>query len=119
MVERANLVIRGRREHTKRRQQIDILIKKAMGRDRKAKLKLYKEFGIKLYSSEEVEKYVQERMSQEYTSGGKTINNGPTVVTRKRQAKGQSKNGAKQTRSTSSPSRTKSREKTKKLVKKI
>ena len=119
MVQRSNLVFRGRSEHTKRRQRIDILIKKAMKGSRLAKLKLYKEFGIRVYSSEEVEKYVQERVSQEYASGEKSATNGPTGVSPKRKPKGLSKNGPEQSRNKSSSSRAKSREKTKQLVKKV
>ena len=63
MMERSNLVMRGRSRHTKRRQQTDILLKKAMKGSRQAKLKLYKEFGIRLYSPDEVDKYVQEGLS--------------------------------------------------------
>jgi len=98
------------------------LLKRAMKGDSKAKIKLYEEFGIKLYSSEEVEKYVQKRVSEEYASGGKSATNGPTAVTRKRKPKGLPKNNAKsrlrRNRSTSSPSRVRSRGKTKQLVKK-
>jgi len=119
MMQRSNLVMRGRSEHTKRRQQIDILLKKAMKGDRRAKLKVYKEFGIRLYSSSEVEKYVQQRMSQEYASGGKSVTNGPTVVTRKTELKGLSRNGRDQIRSKISPSRGKSKRKTRKLIKRV
>jgi hypothetical protein len=123
MLDRASLIIRGRSEQTKKRQQTDILLKKAMKGNRQAKLKLYKEFGIKLYSSDEVEKYVQERVAQEYTSDGKSANNGPTLLTLKREGRSLSKNGnesrLRHDRSTGSPPRAKSREKTKHLVKKV
>ena len=119
MLERSNLVMRGKSEHTKRRQQADILLKKAKKGDRRAKLKIYKEFGIRLYSPDEVEKYVQERLSQEYVSDGKNPSNGPTVLTRKTELKGLSKNGRDQIRSKISPSRGKSKRKTRKLVKRV
>jgi hypothetical protein len=119
MMDRANLVIRGRSELTKRRQQADVLLKKAMKGDVRAKRKLYKEFGIKLYSSGEVERYVQERVSKEYSSGGKSTDNGPTGVTRKKEAKSLTENGIRQTRSRSSLSRAKLRQKTKRLVKRV
>jgi hypothetical protein len=122
MLDRASLIIRGRSEQTKKRQQTDILLKKAMRGNKQAKLKLYKEFGIKLYSSNEVDKYVQERLFQEYTSGGKGANNGPSGLTLKRKAKGLSQDGAesrlRQDRK-SSTSRAKSRGRTKQLVKKV
>lgn len=123
MLDRASLIIRGRSEQTKKRQQTDILLKKAMKGNRQAKLKLYKEFGIKLYSSDEVEKYVQERVTQEYTSDGKSANNGPTLLTLKREGRSLSKNGnesqLRRDRSANSPSRVRSREKTKHPVKKV
>lgn len=119
MMQRSNLVMRGRSEHTKRRHQIDILLKKATKGDRGAKRKVHKEFGIRVYSSSEVEKYVQERLSQEYVSDGKNPSNGPTVLTRKTELKGLSKNGRDQIRSKISPSRGKSKRKTRKLVKRV
>lgn len=123
MLDRASLIIRGRSEQTKKRQQTDILLKKAMKGDRQAKLKLYKDFGIKLYSSDEVEKYVQERVTKEYTSDGKGANNGTTLLTLKREGRSLSKNGnesrLRQNRCTGSPARVRSRDKTKHLVKKV
>jgi hypothetical protein len=119
MLDRASLIIRGRGEQTKRRQQIDTLLKKAMKGNRQAKLKLYKEFGIKLYSSHEVDEYVCERVSQEYTSGGKSKNNGSGLLTIKRGTKGTSKNGGEKSRATNSSSRTRLKEKTRQMVKKI
>jgi hypothetical protein len=123
VLDRASLIIRGRSEQTKKRQQTDILLKKAMKGNRQAKLKLYKEFGIRLYSSDEVEKYVQERVTQEYASDGKSANNGPTLLTLKRKGGSLSKNGnespLRRDRHTGSPPRAKSREKTKHLDKKV
>jgi hypothetical protein len=123
MLDRASLIIRGRSEQTKKRQQTDILLKKAMKGNRQAKLKLYKEFGIKLYSSDEVEKYVQERVTREYTSDGKSANNGPTLLTLKKEGRSLSKNGnesrLRQDRNTKSSSRTRLKYKTKHLAKKV
>jgi hypothetical protein len=123
MLDRASLIIRGKGGHTKKRQQTDILLKKAIKGNKQAKLKLYKEFGIKLYSSDEVDKYVRKRMSQEYASDGKTTNNGSSLLTLKREAKGLPKNASdsllRRDRSMNSISRAKSREKTKQLVKKV
>jgi len=64
---RVNFVMRGKPELTKKRHQINVLLKRAMkGRKQaKAKDKLYKEFGIRIYSSEEVEKYVEEKLKTE------------------------------------------------------
>jgi len=115
MLDRASLIIRGRGEQTKKRQQVDMLLKKAMKGNKQAKLKLYREFGVRVYSSDEVEKYVQQRVSQEYVSDGKSTNNGPTLLTLKKTAKGQSQNGTEGSRT----SRMKSREKIKQLVKRI
>jgi hypothetical protein len=109
MLERASLVIRGRGEATKKRQQIDILLKKATKGDGRAKLKLYKEFGIKLYSAGEVERYVQTRMPQEYAPSDKGPSNGPAGLARKMGVKGLCKDRVRQTRSLSSPSRTQSK----------
>jgi hypothetical protein len=109
MLERASLVIRGRGEATKKRQQIDILLKKATKGDGRAKLKLYKDFGIKLYSAGEVERYVQTRMPQEYTPSEKGPSNGPAGLTGRAGPKGQRRNGVRQSRSTSSSSRNRSK----------
>jgi hypothetical protein len=123
MLDRSSLIIHGKGEHTKRRQQIDILLKKAMRGNKQAKLRLYREFGIRVYSSDEVDKYVLNRMSQEYASDGKNTNNGSGLLTLKKEAKGISRSNSKslprQDRSTNVPSRGKSREKAKHLVKKI
>jgi hypothetical protein len=119
MLDRASLIIRGRGEQTKKRQQIDTLLKRAMKGNKQAKLKLYKEFGIKLYSSHEVDEYVCERVSQEYTSGGKSKNNGSGLLTIKRGTKGISKNGAEKNRATNLSPRTRLKEKTRQMVKKI
>lgn len=119
MLDRSSLIIHGRSEHTKKRQQIDILLKKATKGNKQAKLRLYKEFGIRLYSSDEVEKYVQRRVTQEYASNGKSVSNGPTLLNLKRQAKNQIKNGVQESQTRSSTSRINSKEKIRHLVKKV
>jgi hypothetical protein len=96
MLERSSLVIRGKSESTKKRQQIDILLKRATKGDRRAKLKLYKEFGIRLYSAGEVERYVKTRMPQEYAPEARSPNNGPGGLTRKANPKAHHKNGVRQ-----------------------
>jgi hypothetical protein len=57
--------VRRKPELTKKRHQIDVLLKRAMKGGKQAKDKLYKEFGIRVYSSEEVEKYVAEKLETE------------------------------------------------------
>ena len=54
--------MRGKSELTKKRHTIDVLMKRAMKGGKQAKDKLYKEFGIKVYSSEEVEEYVRDKL---------------------------------------------------------
>ena len=46
-----------RLKFTKRRQKIDALLKRAIKGNLKAREKLSKDFGIKLYSSKEIEQY--------------------------------------------------------------
>ncbi len=60
-----NVLIRGKPELTKKRLQVDNLLKRAMKGNNSAKSKLYKEFGIRLYSSDEVETYVQKKLATE------------------------------------------------------
>jgi len=62
---KVNFVMRGKPELTKKRHQIDVLLKRAMKGWKQAKDKLYKEFGIRVYSSEEVEEYVAEKLKTE------------------------------------------------------
>jgi hypothetical protein len=57
--------MRGKTDHTKKRHIIDILMKRAMKGGKQAKDRLYKEFGIRVYSSEEVEEYVKDRLKSE------------------------------------------------------
>jgi len=118
-MQRSDLAIKGKAEHTKRRQQIDLLLKKAMRGNGRAKLKLYRDFGIRLYSSNEVEKYVQQRVTQEYASGEKRASNGPTAVSPKTKPKRISKVTFRQSRSKNSISQGRSKERTRKLVKKV
>ncbi len=109
MLERSSLVIRGKGEATKKRQRIDILLKRAMKGEKRAKLKLYKEFGIRLYSAGEVERYVQTRMPQEYAPGARSANNGPGGLTRKANPKPHHKNGVRQSRTSDSSSQARSK----------
>lgn len=118
MLERSNLVMRGKSEQTKRRQQTDILLKRAMKGNRQAKVKLYKEFGIRVYSSEEVERYVKERMAQEYPSERKNTTNGPDLLTGKNGPGGLSKKGRGQSGNTSLSFRRKLKQKTRKVARK-
>ena len=62
---KVNFVIRGKPDLTKKRHRIDVLLKRAMRGRKQAKDKLYKEFGIRVYSSQEVEEYVKERLKAE------------------------------------------------------
>lgn len=62
---KVDFVMRGKPELTKKRHQIDVLLKRAMKGRKQAKNKLYKEFGIRVYSSEEVKKYVKEKLKAE------------------------------------------------------
>ncbi len=60
-----NVLIRGKPELTKKRLQVDNLLKRAMKGNDHAKSKLYKEFGIKLYSPDEVQGYVKKKFATE------------------------------------------------------
>ncbi len=62
---KVNVTIRGRTELTKKRHQIDLLLKKAMRGGKQAQSRLSKEFGIRVYSSREVGDYVRERLGTE------------------------------------------------------
>jgi len=59
---KADFVISGKSELTKKRHQIDVLLKRAIKGRKQAKDKLYKEFGIRVYSSKEVEEYVRKKL---------------------------------------------------------
>ena len=62
---KVNVLIRGKAELTRRRHQINVLLKRAIKGNYQSKDKLYKEFGIRLYSSDEVEKYVNDKLKTE------------------------------------------------------
>ena len=64
-----NVLIRGKPELTRKRLQVDNLLKRAMKGNNQAKSKLYKEFGIRLYSSDEVKNYVQKMLTTELIEG--------------------------------------------------
>ena len=57
--------MRGKAELTKKRHQISLLLKRAKSGKRQAKDKLFKEFGIRLYSPKEVEEYVKRKLKTE------------------------------------------------------
>lgn len=57
--------MRGKAELTKKRHKISLLLKRAKSGKRQAKDKLLTDFGIRLYSPKEVEKYVKEKMKTE------------------------------------------------------
>jgi len=62
---KVNVLIRGKAELTRRRHQINVLLKRAIKGNYQSKDKLYKDFGIRLYSSDEVEKYVNDKLKTE------------------------------------------------------
>ena len=62
---KVNVTIRGKTELTKKRHQIGVLLKKAMRGGRQAKARLHKDFGIRVYSSQEIGDYVRERLETE------------------------------------------------------
>ena len=57
--------MRGKVELTKKRHKISLLLKRAKSGKRQAKDKLLTDFGIRLYSHKEVEKYVEEKLKTE------------------------------------------------------
>ncbi len=62
---KVNVTIRGKAELTKKRHQISVLLKKAMRGGKQAKVRLHKDFGIRVYSSQEIGDYVRERLETE------------------------------------------------------
>jgi hypothetical protein len=50
-----------RRDYTRKRHHIDILLKKAIKGNEGAKKRLHEEYGIKVYSSSEIEEYAKGR----------------------------------------------------------
>ena len=69
MDRKLNFLIRGKAELTRKRLQIDDLLKRAKKGEHQANKKLYQEFGIRLYSPEEVEKYVKKKLKTEVVEG--------------------------------------------------
>lgn len=57
--------MRGKTELTKKRHQISLLLKRAKSGKRQAKDKLQRDFGIRLYSPEEVKAYVEKKLKTE------------------------------------------------------
>ena len=57
--------MRGKSEYTKKRHKISLLLKRAKKGRRQAKDKLERDFGIRLYSPEEVKAYVEEKLKTE------------------------------------------------------
>lgn len=82
---KVNVSIRGKSELTKKRHQVDVLLKKAMRGDRQAKDRLQKEFRIKVYSPEEIGSYVKERLKTE------VVEDSPSRISPKSRAKAISK----------------------------
>jgi hypothetical protein len=78
---KVNVSIRGKSELTKKRHQVDILLKKAMRGGRQAKDRLQKEFGIRVYSPEEIGNYVKERLKTE------VVEDSPSRISPKSRAK--------------------------------
>jgi hypothetical protein len=50
-----------KRDYTKKRQNIDILLKKAIKGNQSAKKRLQEDYGIKVFSSSEIEEYAKGR----------------------------------------------------------
>lgn len=67
---RVSFSMRGKAEITKKRHLIDVLMKRAMKGGKHAKDKLFKEFGIKVYSSEEIQGYVREKLKTAMVDNG-------------------------------------------------
>ena len=57
--------MRGKSDLTKKRLRIGILLKSARKGGKNAKDKLFREFGIRVYSPQEVEEYVKEKLRTE------------------------------------------------------
>lgn len=57
-----------KRDYTKKRHNIDILLKKAIKGNRSAKRRLYEEYGIKVYNSSEIEKYTKSKSREKLRS---------------------------------------------------
>jgi hypothetical protein len=89
---KVNVTIRGKAELTKKRHQIDLLLKRAMRGGKQAKARLHKDFGIRVYSSEEIGDYVRERLGTEVIEdspsriGAKSGHHGMTIHGKDRRA---------------------------------
>jgi hypothetical protein len=57
--------MRGKSELTKKRHRIGILLRSARRGRKNAKDRLFREFGIRVYSPQEVEEYVREKLKTE------------------------------------------------------
>jgi hypothetical protein len=57
--------MRGKTELTKKRHRIGILLRSARRGRKNAKDRLFREFGIRVYSPKEVEEYVREKLKTE------------------------------------------------------
>jgi hypothetical protein len=90
-----NVLIRGKPELTRKRLQVDNLLKRALKGNDQAKSKLYNEFGIRLYSSDEVKNYVQKMLTTEVIGvpSVKSKNKSKTKVLPKRKVKFVAKKG--------------------------
>lgn len=71
-----NLEFPTKQELTARRHKIDVLLKKAVKGNQKAKKKLLDEYGIRVYSSSEVEDYENSKLSKKIRKIGLVKGNG-------------------------------------------
>lgn len=71
-----NLEFPTKQELTARRHKIDVLLKKAVKGNQRAKEKLLDEYGIRVYSSSEVEEYKNNRLGRKIRKIGLVKQNG-------------------------------------------
>ena len=71
-----NLEFPTKQELTARRHKIDVLLKKAVKGNQKAKEKLLDEYGIRVYSSSEVEDYQNSKLAKKMRKIGLDKGNG-------------------------------------------
>jgi len=71
-----NLEFPTKQELTARRHKIDVLLKKAVKGNQKAKEKLFNEYGIRVYSSSEVEDYKNSKLGRKIRKIGLSKQNG-------------------------------------------
>jgi ferredoxin-fold anticodon binding domain-containing protein len=64
MTATTNLEFPTKQELTARRHKIDVLLKKAVKGNQRAKEKLFDEYGIRVYSSSEVEEYKNSKLGR-------------------------------------------------------